>query len=263
MNTVLLSFDLEEFDMPLEYGAAIEFGEQIRVSREGAEIILNNLQRFNIKATFFCTVIFAENAPNIIHRICSEGHELASHGYYHSRFQHEHLLESKLALEKISKRSVSGFRMARMKAVENLEIENAGYSYNSSLNPTYLPGRYNNFFQPRTVFKIKNVFQIPASTVPLVRFPLFWLSFHNLPLWLYKAACSLTMNSDNYLNMYFHPWEFVDITGKRYKLPGYVSRNSGEKMIERFNNLIQWMKNAKYSFGLMKDFVNTPTVSKR
>ena len=72
------------------------------------------------------------------------------------------------------------------------EIFLAGYTYNSSINPTYLPGRYNNFDKPRTYYKQDGVWQIPASVSPLIRFPLFWLSFHNLPLWIYKLLANWT-----------------------------------------------------------------------
>ena len=33
---ILLSFDIEEFDLPTEYGLAISWEEQLRVSREGS-----------------------------------------------------------------------------------------------------------------------------------------------------------------------------------------------------------------------------------
>ena len=168
---ILFSFDIEEFDMPFEYGRTISFDDQIKISIEGTSVILDLLQKHQIKATFFSTVVFAENAPNIISRIINEGHEIASHSYYHSDFKVEHLRESKEKLEKITNTKVIGYRMPRMQPVDENEICKAGYVYNSSLNPTYLPGRYNNFSKPRTYFKQDGVWQIPASVSPIVRFP--------------------------------------------------------------------------------------------
>lgn len=257
MRTVLLSFDLEEFDMPFEYGKSIDFSDQIKVSAEGTSTILDILLHNKIKATFFSTVVFATHAGNLIKRIIDEGHELASHGYFHSAFEEKHLLESKVELERLSDRSIEGFRMARMKPVSDQAIQDAGYRYNSSLNPVYLPGRYNNFFKPRTRFVTDKLVQLPASATPIIRLPLFWLSFHNLPLWLYKAACVRTINKDGYLNTYFHPWEFTDLTHADYGLPAFVSRNSGEKMIERFRDWLSWMRSKDYSFQTIKDFALT------
>ena len=255
MKEVLLSFDIEEFDMPLEYGRSLSFKDQIKVSAEGTKIILDILHEHKIKATFFSTVMFAANAEELIRRIGNEGHELASHGYFHSAFQNSHLAESKTELEKLSGGIVKGFRRSRMMPVDIQEIQRAGYVYDSSLNPVYLPGRYNNFFKPRTLFKEESVVRVPASATPIVRFPLFWLSFHNLPLGLYKAACLLTMNYDSYLNIYFHPWEFTDLTDPGYGLPKFITKNSGDKMTRSFSNLIQWMKKKDYTFNTLHEFV--------
>jgi peptidoglycan/xylan/chitin deacetylase (PgdA/CDA1 family) len=254
MKNVLLSFDIEEFDMPLEYARDISFEDQIRISTEGCQIILDILSRNQIRATFFSTVTFALNSPEIIKRIISDGHELASHGVFHSAFQKSHLKESRIALEELTGRKVNGFRMARMMPVSDTAISDAGYLYNSSLNPVFLPGRYNNFFKPRTMFLSDSLIQFPASATPVIRFPLFWLSFHNLPLWLYQIGCSVTMAKDNYLNIYFHPWEFIELRNN-FGLPSFVSRNSGDKMVERFQLLIDWMKNQGYNFQSIVDFL--------
>jgi hypothetical protein len=254
---ILLSFDIEEFDMPFEYNKSIDFKDQISISINGTTSILDLLLKHKIKATFFSTVIFAINAPEIIKRIITEGHEVASHSYYHSDFKVEHLKSSREKLEEIIGQSVIGFRMPRMQPVDEIEIFNAGYTYNSSINPTYIPGRYNNFNIPRTYFKEQGVWQIPASVCPIVRFPLFWLSFHNLPISIYKFLCQWTVKKDGYLNIYFHPWEFTNLNQpERFNFPKYIHKNSGDKMIKRMDTFILWMKKKNYSFGSYKDFIN-------
>jgi hypothetical protein len=250
----MLTFDVEEFDTPEEYGGSLPFSDQILMSEKGTHIILDILQSQDIKATFFCTANFAKHSPESIERIVREGHEIASHGYYHSRFETEHLKISKQELENISGLEVTGYRMARMMPVENEELIEAGYQYNSSLNPVLLPGRYNNLSKPRTVFKTGSLVQVPASATPRLRIPLFWLSFHNMPLSFYKRCCSQTINADNYLNLYFHPWEFLPLTPEQYKLPKYVCRNSGKEMVARFTSLLTWMKHQGYGFITMGEF---------
>ncbi len=253
---ILLSFDIEEFDMPFEYGKTISFEDQMNISIEGTSLILDLLEKHQVKATFFSTVVFAINAPEIINRIIKDGHEIASHSYYHSDFKVAHLLESKEKLEEITNTKVIGFRMPRMQPVDEKEIFKAGYRYNSSINPTYLPGRYNNFSKPRTYFKQDGVWQVPASVSPIIRFPLFWLSFHNLPIWIYKIICSLTFLKDKYLNIYFHPWEFTDLKDfNRFGFPSYVSKNSGVQMYDRLENLIVWMKKKNFNFHSTRDLI--------
>lgn len=255
---VLLSFDLEEFDMPFEYGRNISFEDQINLSVTGCRYILDLLEKHQLKATFFSTAIFAIHAPEIIARIKHDRHELASHAYFHSKFEEGDLLASRKKLEEISGMRINGFRMPRMKFVSEQAIERAGYSYNSSLNPTYLPGRYNHLKKPRTYYKKFNVWQLPTSVTPLFRIPLFWLSFHNFPLWYYKRLFQRTYQKDGYANIYFHPWEFTDLTDKeRFNFPNYVSKNSGLLMINRMDELMSWINQKELPTARINDFVQT------
>jgi hypothetical protein len=73
--------------------------------------------------------------------------------------------------------------------------------------------------------------------------PLFWISFHNLPFSLYKFFCKRALKKDGYLHLYFHPWEFSDITdSNKFGLPSYVKKNCGDKAVERLIQLINWLK---------------------
>lgn len=236
---ILLSFDIEEFDIPEEYGQKIENQVKFDISRQGLEAILNILHKHDINATFFITANFALHHKSLIQEI-AKNHEIASHGFYHSGFNIEDLKKSRLVLESMIANRVFGFRMPRLKQVDDRVIASAGYDYNSSMNPTYIPGRYNNFFKPRTAYYSNNLLNIPVSVTPLIRFPLFWLSFKNFPLWLMKIASLITLRHDKYINLYFHPWEFTDIRG--FKLPGYIKNKSGKAMLERLENYIIWLK---------------------
>lgn len=251
---VLLSFDIEEFDMPLEYKGEIPFEQQISISQHGLENILDILKKYQVKATFFSTVVFAENSKSLIERLLNEGHELASHTWFHSEFEVGHLKESREKLEELFSAKVTGLRMPRMMPVNEKEVEKAGYSYNSSINPTFLPGRYNNLKISRTYYKEGNVMQVPASVSPNFRVPLFWLSFHNFPLSLYKKLASDVLKKDNYLNIYFHPWEFSDIKNEAFKLPGFTTKNTGKEMVERFDEFVGWLKSKNHTFGTFQEF---------
>ena len=238
-QSILLSFDLEEFDIPEEYGQEIENTVKFAVSLNGLKSILSLLDKLNIQATFFVTANFAFHNQTIIREV-TKNHEIASHGFYHSEFRIEDLKNSRIFLSEITGNKVLGFRMPRLQEINEQEIIKAGYEYNSSINPTYLPGRYNNFWKPRTAYYSNNLLNIPVSVTPIIRFPLFWLSFKNFPLWLTKLNSQITLQHDNYLNIYFHPWEFTDITS--FKLPIYIKRYSGEPMINRLEKYLIWLK---------------------
>ncbi|HEY9809025.1 MAG TPA: polysaccharide deacetylase family protein [Halomicronema sp.] len=238
-KAILLSFDVEEFDIPEEYGQKIEDFEKFQVSLEGLKGVLAILEKLDIKATFFITANFAMTYPSLVIKM-AEKYEIASHGFYHSSFEIEDLKKSRKVLSEISGQKILGFRMARLKPLDDNYIEEAGYKYNSSMNPTYLPGRYNNFFKPRTAYYSNTLLNIPVSVTPIIRFPLFWLSFKNFPLFLIKLASKFTLNNDRYLSLYYHPWEFANIS--KYPLPIYVKKLDGEAMLSRLETYLMWLK---------------------
>lgn len=253
---ILLSFDIEEFDLPEEHGYKVSIEKQIAVSKKGTQAILSCLKKHQIRATFFCTANFAIHEPDLIKQIIAEGHEVASHGFYHSSFETGHLKESRERLESITGEPVKGYRMARMMPINEEEIAKAGYIYNSSLNPTFIPGRYNNFHKPRTWFYQENVLQLPASVTPWIRFPLFWLACHNLPAFIYRRLCRRTLDHDKYLVIYFHPWEFVNLKEmKEYKLPFIVTNHTGQGMQKRLDDFIRYFKKNGYHFATTETFI--------
>ena len=157
-------------------------------------------------------------------------------------FENSHLLKSKKALEEEFGVTIKGLRMPRMAEVSDDEVEKAGYTYNSSINPTYLPGRYKKNHVSRKYFKTNGVWQIPTAVSTWFRVPLFWLSFHNFPLKIYKWLVKKAIKSEDYAVLYFHPWEFTDLDKKEYNFPFYVRRNTGEKMVSRFEKLLKWIQ---------------------
>jgi len=250
---ILLSFDVEEFDTPLEYSKELSIKEQLVLSNEGLQKIVQLLDKYNIPATFFTTANFAIHFPEEIRKLSST-REIASHGYYHSKFEEQDLYNSKKVLEEITGKNILGYRMARMMPVNEKAIKNAGYKYNASLNPTFIPGRYNNFNKPRTCFFNEEVLQIPASVTPLIRVPLFWLTFKNFPLTIFKIATKWTINNDGYVSLYFHPWEFVNsLDKKKFGLPFYISSN-GKSMEEKMSQYIRWGLLNGYTFISYHDF---------
>lgn len=48
--------------------------------------ILDMLDRYGVKATFFVPGLTAERYPDVIMRIAEAGHEIGHHGYAHERF---------------------------------------------------------------------------------------------------------------------------------------------------------------------------------
>lgn len=257
---ILLSFDTEEFDVPREHGVEFSLEEGMKVSRIGTNRILDCLKANDVRATFFCTANFAENAPDILQRIIDEGHEVACHGCDHFEPKATDFEQSKIRVEKVIGRPTYGYRQPRMFPTDEKEIKRMGYLYNSSLNPAFIPGRYMHLTTPRTWFMKDGVMQIPASVTPWLRIPLFWLALHNFPQWFYHALVKRVVRHDGYFNTYFHPWEFYELKEHpEFKIPFIIRRNSGLQMVERLDKLIKTLKNIGEEFITYKEFAERKT----
>ena len=258
---ILLSFDTEEYDVPREHGVDFTLAQAMEVSIVGTNRILDCLKVNNVKATFFCTGNFAQNAPEVMKRIVDEGHEVACHGVDHWQPRETDFAESKRIVEEVTGRQVYGYRQPRMFPVVESEIKRVGYRYNSSLNPAFIPGRYMHLTASRTWFVKDGVMQIPASVTPWIRFPLFWLALHNLPQWLYHWMVRRVLRHDGYFVTYFHPWEFYDLKQHpEFKMPFIIRNHSGREMVDRLDRLIKMLKTKNHQFITYNEFVNLKTI---
>lgn len=256
MKKVLLSFDIEEFDYPKERGGNISLEEGIKVSSEGLEIILAICAEANIKATFFCTGNFASIRPDLIKRITADGHETACHGIEHFAPKATDIENAKLIIENATGQKPVGYRQPRMKTIDYAELARCGYLYDSSVNPAFIPGRYNNFRLPRTPYYSESILEIPVSAATIFRIPLFWLSLHLLPFSLYCFLAKNALAQTGYFAIYLHPWEFADLSPFAC-IPAYIKYNSGKKLARRLTWLIERLKEKRCDFITYADFAKT------
>ncbi len=240
MKSILFTFDIEEFDLPLEFGKHISEKDQFEISKEGTEKIMDLLNKNNIKATFFVSAKFADKHPELIEKI-SMNHEIGLHCLEHrddysnmdKNMAYSRIKMAKEIIEKIVNKKIVGFRAPRFQPPNYKILDDLGIVYDSSLHPTYIPKRYNNFKSPRTPFYRDGIKIIPLTVSPILRLPIFWIAFRNLPL---SYSEYITNRNKDYVNLIFHPWEFVDIT--EMDLPKLITRNTGEKLIKKLQKYI-------------------------
>ena len=221
--------------MPIEYGQLISTDDQFNTSYQGLLLLQRLLSSLDIPTTLFVTGNFASHFPGVISDL-SNDHEIASHTFYHSCFKKTDLVDSKICLERITGKKISGLRMPRMKVLPATDLLEAGYHYDASVNPFWLPGRYNNWNKPRTLFREGPLFRIPASVSTFARIPLFWLSFKNLPYALYLKLALSALKRNGYISLYFHPWEFIEL--KKYKMPFYTKAPCGILLLKKLERLL-------------------------
>jgi peptidoglycan/xylan/chitin deacetylase (PgdA/CDA1 family) len=248
---LLITIDLEEFDIPEEYGQRLDWSTKCAITNEGLARLMPILEKHHVKATFFTTGAYAKaNTEGV--KALSKTHEIASHALNHSSFHESDYAASKIVLENIIGQPIHGFRMPRLRPVEYNVLKDNGYTYDASLNPTWLPGRYNKLTSPKKPFHNGVVQVIPSSVTPVFRFPLFWLSFKNLPMWVIKGLFNL-VKFNGLLVFYIHPWEFADIS--RFDLPPYVKRVNGEKLTKKMDCFLEYI-GTKGHFVTCSEYLN-------
>ncbi len=187
--------------------------------------ILDIFNEKEIKATFFTLGWVAERYPQLIARIVAEGHELACHGYQHTRVTEQtpeefrsDIRRTKKILEDLSSRSVLGYRAASYSInKQNLWAHDVlfeeGFEYSSSIYPVKhdlygIPDAPRFCYQPLATKSFK---EIPITTLALgsKNIPCGGGGFFRFyPYMLSKWALDRVVNNERQSAIfYFHPWE--------------------------------------------------------
>ena len=238
MRPLLLTFDLEEFDWPAERGRRAAPGAQVRVTTAGLRRVLPVLADRGVRATFFATARYAEARPEVVRELIGAGHEVAAHGLEHRdayaglppEALRERLARAREVLAQVTGRPPVGFRAPRLQYVPASVLAGAGYGYDASLHPTYVPGRYNGLHWSRTPWVEGSVVRVPISVLPGLRVPLSWLWFRWWGATLTGWAARHGLGTTPYCQVYFHPWEAVPVA--ECGIPWYFSRGTGARFVE-------------------------------
>lgn len=199
--------------------------------------VLDLFAQGGIKATFFTLGWVAERHPQLIQRMVSEGHELASHGYSHIRVTQqqpsqfrEDIVRTKKMLEDIGGVAVRGYRAASYSiGSANLwaldELKGAGYDYSSSIYPVKhdlygMPECSRFACYPRGQ---GSILEIPVTTVELLgkKLPAGGGGFFRLyPYPVSRWALQRVNRRDlEPALFYFHPWEIDPGQPRQHNIP--------------------------------------------
>jgi polysaccharide deacetylase family protein (PEP-CTERM system associated) len=148
--TNALTIDVEDYFQVSAFAPYIARADwdqrECRVERN-VDRILALLDEHDTEATFFTLGWIAERYPQLVRRIASQGHEVASHGYGHERASdldkpafRADIERAKGVLEELTGSEVAGYRApsfsighGNLWALDSLA--RAGYRYSSSIYP--------------------------------------------------------------------------------------------------------------------------------
>jgi len=238
-----LSIDLEEwYHSELVGGRRSSFSQ----AEEATRPVLDLLDRYQTKASFFVVGEVAEQNPDLIRSIFNKGHEIGCHTFSHKLVWNmdESLFRDELerfhsVMEKIlGKVKIKGFR-APCFSIDNRNrwalriLSDFGYQYDASIFPLKINPLYGISGAPTRPYRIsfEDVREEDPRS-PLMEFPLCPLMIGSLKIpisggFYLRALPSLFLywglkriNRSQPFLVYFHPWEGYEKT-PRFKLPLY------------------------------------------
>lgn len=209
--------------------------------------LLDLLDRYRVRATFFVVGWTAERHPGLVREIVDRGHDIGCHSYLHRRIYEltphqftEDTIRAKTILEEITDRPVVGYRAPSYSITSRslwaLDIlKDLGFSYDSSIFPIH-HDLYGIPDAPRFRYRIEGdgIIEYPMSTCRLLgkNIPVSGGGyFRLLPFRLTKMLLArINEQEQRPFLFYLHPWE-IDPEQPRILNAGLLSR------FRHYNNL--------------------------
>jgi polysaccharide deacetylase family protein (PEP-CTERM system associated) len=186
--------------------------------------ILEQFAALRITATFFTLGWIAERHRSMVRRIVAAGHELASHGYDHTRADEQDpecfradISRTRQLLEDIGGVQVQGYRAATFSIGERNQwayrvLAEAGYRYSSSVNPI----RHDLYGMPHAPREPHRPASHPVWEIPVTTFRACGRNwpcsgggyFRLLPYDVFRRGLIYVTRREHRPGIfYFHPWE--------------------------------------------------------
>lgn len=233
-----------------------------RVIEEGLILLLDLLDRYSIKSTFFVPATVALKFRAVMGEIVNLKHEIACHGLKHDPVegtlnfikQMQNLKVATEIIESITGVRPVGFRAPLFKISNDCWIAlcKNRYFYDSSVVCSPLYGNYKQTFLNSKPYYLSNLssrdkyfklLEIPVSVNPLFLLPLggAWLRILGLRWAKIGIKANLTFHIP--IVFYVHPKDVVNV----YDLPWHFQRNT-LKCEEMLNELIKYAKHYNVRF---------------
>jgi polysaccharide deacetylase family protein (PEP-CTERM system associated) len=217
------------------------------------------------KATFFTLGWIAERDPALIREIVRRGHELASHGYDHTKATaqscdafRQDVRRTKAMLEDIAGVAVSGYRAAgfsidRTTPWAHTVLAEEGYLYSSSSHPI-AHDHYGDATAPQVPHEPidgSSFIEAPVATTRLWGKRISCAGggwFRAAPLSVSTRLIARAARLNAPVIFYFHPWEIdpdqprIISASRKAKLRHYLNLNSMSAKLDRLLAKWRWRR---------------------
>jgi polysaccharide deacetylase family protein (PEP-CTERM system associated) len=253
-----LSFDIEDYFQVEGFAGVISREEwanyEPRVVANTGKI-LDILKRTDTTATFFILGWIAERFPELISDIAGDGHEVATHGYWHrpltqqtaEEFSND-IASSISAIQHAAPAAdIRGYRAPTFSITRDTlwafdVLKKHGLTYDSSIFPLAAHDRYGISDAPRFAHgRDHGIWEFPISTLRFSgnNMPIGGGGyFRLLPLWMTHLGIKRINGEGHPAVFYLHPWELdpgqpvVHDATTPNKFRHYVNLKRTEKKLE-------------------------------
>jgi polysaccharide deacetylase family protein (PEP-CTERM system associated) len=237
--------------------------------RDNTQRVLELLDKFGTKATFFVLGWVAERHPEIIRQISEAGHEVASKGYERKPIENHDetsfradVRRSKLVIERALEKKVLGYRVPQghfaFKDLWALRVlAEEGYVYDSSIYPRLGSLNGQNWRRFPHVHQDGNavISEFPLSTVGIGRLFIPAAGGNHLrqlpESWMHLAISAWIHRYTSPYNLHFHVWE-LDPELPRIATADTVSRIRQYRNLSRMPEILSYYLE-RYRFTSIAD----------
>jgi polysaccharide deacetylase family protein (PEP-CTERM system associated) len=266
MNEIVNAFsiDVEDWFQVAAFASYIDRKDwdslECRVERN-VDVLLETLDKHQVKATFFTLGWIAERYPAMVGRIVAGGHELASHGYGHHmvgelgpQLFREDVVKAKAILESLAGCEVIGYRAPSFSVGRDtlwaLDIlAETGHSYSSSIYPIK-HDLYGMPDAPRFAHQRSGLLEIPATSIRLGdrNYPASGGGyFRLLPYPVSRWSVQRVNRADRQAAVFYcHPWEIdpgqprMNQASSKSRFRHYVNQTRMLGKIDRLLGDFRW-----------------------
>ena len=241
----LINFDMDSWWASLGMVNKVIKRENDIIIEKSIPRILKLLNSYNIKSTFFVLGPDVENQTELYKKIIKEGHEIGNHTYSHfhdlkkgqTRKIKEEIKKSHDIIQDKLKVTPIGFRAPNYSFSKKLIplLKKAGYIYDSSIVPTFIPYYYPFHWlfkstKPNKLYTTKNnqrfsLLEIPISVSPLTKIPMTG-TFVKLLGERWLEWNTKLLKKTGFININFHARDFVPDLPIQNNMPFFVYKNN-------------------------------------
>jgi len=221
-HKIAFTIDVEDWYQGIELPVSSWSNYERRIEI-GLNKILQLLDEHKVKATFFILGWVAENYPSLIKQIANQNHEVASHGYSHTKvyeltpntFRKE-VCRTKKLIEDLTGDELLAYRAPFFSITKKSSwalniLAETGHEVDASLTAVKT-WRYGVESCPSEIFQFKNcgLIEFPISTFTFFRkkWAIGGAYFRLFPYQFTQSKIEHHLKNNNYAMFYIHPWEY-------------------------------------------------------